>query len=186
MTDSVSLQVKGLDQLLAELQALPQALQTRVMKGAVATGASVIRKKAIALAPLYTGDMEAGHPPPGTLKKAIYQTRLPQACTATREVWKVDVRRGKKARSVGKKGANLDAFYASWVEFGHYTRVPHEMTKTAKAAGRALGVAKWVPPRPFMRPATAMASGEALAAMRDYLQKNLRLAVTAMRFVKAN
>jgi len=184
MTDSVTVKVKGLDALLAELQTLPQALQTRVMKGAVATGASVIRKKAIALAPQSTGSVSEGHPPPGTLKKAIYQVRLSQACTATREVWKVDVRRGKKARSVGKKGTNLDAYYALWVEFGHYARVPHEMTKTAKAAGRMLGVAKWVPPRPFMRPAVATSSQEALAAMRDYLNNNLRLAVTAMQFVK--
>jgi HK97 gp10 family phage protein len=184
MTDSVSLKVKGLDALLAELTTLPQALQTRVMKGAVATGASVIRKKAIDLAPQYTGPVSAGHPPPGTLKKAIFQTRVTSACTPTREVWKVDVRRGKAARSVGKKGTNLDAFYALWVEFGHYTRVPHEMTKTAKAAGRALGVAKWVPPHPFMRPAVALASASAFDAMRGYLQNNMRLAVAAMQFVK--
>jgi HK97 gp10 family phage protein len=185
MTDSVSLQVKGLDQLLAELNALPQAIQTRLMKGVVATGASVIRKKAIDLAPEFTGDVAAGHPPPGTLKKAIYQARMVSACTATREVWIVDVRRGKRAQSFGKKGENRDAFYALWVEYGHFTRVPHAMTKQAKAAGRALGVAKWVPPHPFMRPAVVMASQQAFEAMRAYLQKNMPLALTAMRFVKA-
>lgn len=185
MADEITIELEGLDGLLAELRAFPQAVQARVLRGAAATGASVIRKEAILRAPVSTGPVEAGHPPPGTLKKAIYQVRMLQECTPTREVFKVGVRRGKRARSVGKSGANLDAFYASWVEFGHFARVPHEMTKTAKAAGRMLGVAKWVPAKPFMRPAIQAKGEDALMAMRDYIQQNLSLATTAMRYLRA-
>jgi HK97 gp10 family phage protein len=186
MADSFEIDLNVQD-LLLDLQALPQTIQTRVMKGAVATGASVIRKEAIRLAPTYTGDVADGHPPPGTLKKAIYQTRLPSQCTPTQEVWKVDVRRGKAARNTrrGKGVANLDAFYAKWVEFGHYTRVPHAMTKTAKAAGRALGVARYVPPHPFMRPAVQAKAGEAFKAMQTYIYQQLPLATAALRIVRA-
>lgn len=185
MTDSITVEIEGLAGLLSELKAFPQAVTTRVLRGAAATGASVIRKEAILRAPTYTGPEEQGHPRPGTLKKAIYQVRMVQECTPTREVFKVDVRRGKRAQSVGKRGANLDAFYASWVEYGHYARVPHAMTKTAKAAGRALGVAKWVPAKPFMRPALQAKGEDALKAMRDYIRQNIPLATTAMRFLRA-
>ena len=185
MTDSVTIQFKGLEGLLSNLKQFPQQVTTRVLKGAAATGASVIRKEAIVRAPVSTGPTEQGHPPPGTLKKAIYQVRLTQECTPTREVFKVGVRRGKRAQSVGKKGANLDAFYASWVEYGHFARVPHAMTKTAKAAGRMLGVAKWVPAHPFMRPAIQAKQAEALRAMQDYILKQMPLATAALQYLHA-
>lgn len=185
MTDSVALKINGLEGMLADLRALPGAIQARIMKGMVATGASVIRKKALALAPESTGEIAEGHPPAGTLKKAIYQTRLPSLCTPTREVWKVGVRRGKAARSVGKAQRNLDAYYAFWVEYGHYTRVPVKTTKVARAAARAIGTAKWVSPRPFFRPAVEISMAPALSAMRDYLRANLPLATASLRFIKA-
>jgi len=187
VSDGITFQLAGLDGLLRELRQLPQAIQTRVVKGMVATGASVIRKEVVARAPMYTGPVSQGHPPPGTLKKAIYQVRLSQECTATREMWKVGVRRGKAARNVkrGKSSVNLDAYYAFWVEFEHFTRVPHAMTKTAKAAGRALGVAHYVPAHPFFRPAVAIKRDAAFQAMQSYLAANLPLAVTAFQYLKA-
>lgn len=185
MSDSITIEIVGLQGLLSELKAFPQAVTTRVLKGAAATGASVIRKEAILRAPMSTGPIEEGHPPPGTLKKAIYQVRMTQECTPVREVFKVDVRRGRRAQSVGKSGRNLDAFYASWVEFGHYARAPHSLTKTAKAAARAAGTVKWVSARPFMRPALQAKGEDAIRAMRDYIQQNIPLATTAMRFLRA-
>jgi len=185
VTDSVTIEIEGLQGLLSELKAFPQAVTTRVLRGAAATGASVIRKEAILRAPVSTGPEEEGHPPPGTLKKAIYQVRMTQECTPTREVFKVDIRRGKRAQSVGKRGTNLDAFYASWVEFGHYARPPGGLTKTAKAAARVAGTAKWVPAKPFIRPALQAKGEDAIKAMRDYIQQNIPLATTAMRFLRA-
>jgi HK97 gp10 family phage protein len=183
MADSVTVEIAGLDGLLRDLKAFPSSIQKRVLKGAAATGASVLRKEAVTRAPISTGKLEEGHPPPGTLKKAIYQVRLNQECTPTREVFKVGVRRGKRTKKNGT--AYVDAYYAKWVEFGHYARVPHELTKSAKAAGRALGVAKWVAPHPFMRPAIAAKQADALRAMQEYIRDQMSLATAALQFLHA-
>lgn len=185
MSDGASMSFAGMQQLLAEMAELPDAIQKRLMKGAVATGASVIRKEAILLAPSYTGPVSAGHPPPGTLKRAIYQTRLVEECTATVEAWKVDVRRGKNARSVkrGKAVANLDAYYASWVEYGHYTRAPKGERKNVRSGDKPVLGSYYVMARPYMRPAFEGKKAEALQAMQDYLDKNMGTAVLAMKYI---
>jgi len=181
--------VDGLDQLIQELQDLAPALREHVLKGACATACSVLRKEAIRRAPQYTGDVAQGHPPPGTLKKAIYQTRMVNKCDATHEVWAVNVKRGSrtisKGKNAGQKTNDRDAFYALWVEFGHYASAPHAMTKTAKAAGRALGVAKFIPAHPFMRPAFEAAKGSAMTAMQQYIADHLLFATAANRYLKA-
>lgn len=183
--DGATASVQGLEQVMREMYALAPALRDRVLKGMCATGASVLRQEAIKRAPMYEEAVAAGHPPPGTLKKAIYQARLVDKCTATQEVWAVDVRKGKKFRSMGKAGVNRDAYYAGWVEFGHFTRVPHAMTKTARAAGRALGVAQYVAPQPFMRPAFETKKSEALRAMQEYAEKHLSYATQMNTYLKA-
>lgn len=193
MSDGASMEITGLADLLADLRTLPDVLQQRVMKGAVATGASIIRKEAVLRAPVWTGDVSQGHPPPGTLKRAIYQTRLPEWCTPTVETWKVDVRMGKRAASTkrGKGTVNLDAFYARWVEYGHYSRAPKSAGKTRKqrraaVESGAVQGAHFVLPRPFMRPAFEVKKQEALNAMQAYVTHNLPVAMAAMRILKAN
>lgn len=209
MTDTATLSMPNLADFLRELQALPRAIRERAVKGAVATAASVVRKDAIARAPLWLGSdkelmgmigqrthkMQAGHPPPGTLKKAIYQTRMVNECTDTLEVWKVDVSKGKDKRNVGKKtskfgpvqGMNKDAYYAAWVEYGHFTRTPKGpgKRKARQLAGIAAGTVRWVPPQPFMRPAFETKKTEALNAMAEYLRREIHAATDAMRYIKA-
>ena len=183
--DQFSGDVQGFDKLIEELRRLPEQMQSRVMKGALATGANVIKREAVLLAPESTGPVSEGHPPPGTLKRAIYAARLMDQCTTTLEVWKVGVRSGKRAQSVGKKGANLDAFYAGWVEHGHYARVSKELGKDAKKAGRALGVAVWVQAQPFMRPAFETKKGEAVQAMQNYVRERLPQVAALFNYLKA-
>jgi hypothetical protein len=187
VSDAATLSTPDLAAMLREIQELPRRVQERLLKGAVATGCSVIRQEAILRAPEYTGKVSEGHPPPGTLKKAIYQTRLVDKCTPTREVWKVDVRRGKTAQTTKRGGGivNLDAYYASWVEYGHYAAPPHGLTKTAKAVGKAIGVIGFVPAHPYMRPAFEAKKNEALQAMGRYIAVNLPAATSANRFIKA-
>lgn len=180
--DGFDVSFDGLEQALAELRSVPQAVAQRVLRGAVATGASVIRKEIIQRAPVLSAD-SPGQTPPGNLKKAIYQVLNTQLCTPVQQTFKVGVRQGKRKKKSG--AAYPDAFYAAWVEYGHFARVPHEMTKTARAAGRMLGVAKWVPAHPFFRPGVAASSDAALAAMRDYIQQQLPLATASMRYLKA-
>lgn len=161
MADLINTEITGLAELRQTLAALPDALKSRALKGMVATGASIIKNEAIAKAPMYTGAVSKGHPPPGTLKSAIYQTRLTQFCTPVEEVWKVDVRKGKRYQSQKRGGAevNVDAYYASWVEYG-----------TVKMGAR-----------PFMRPAFEAKKEAAVNAMGTYLAFKLSDVVSAAR-----
>lgn len=193
MADDATITVKGLNQLLGELRDFSDKFQEHALKGACAKACSVLRQEAIRLAPEWEEAVSAGHPPAGTLKKSIYQTRWTSQCGRGREVWFVGVRKGKRFRHMGKtagkhgpmQGINRDAFYAAWIEYGHYTRVPAAMTKTAKAAGRALGVATYVAPHPFMRPAFEMKKNEATQVMRDYIAKALKSVTSENVYLKA-
>lgn len=190
MSDGATLEL-DISGLLRDLQEVPAVMQRRIIKGAVATGCSVVRKAQISLAPEYSGEVSQGHPPPGTLKKAIYQTRLPEKCTDTFEVWKTDVRRGRASRK-GKGGKDVavpDAYYASWVEFGHFTRGPGisaAQHRSARNAGTALLTgARWIPPNSYMRAGFETSQQAALNAMQDYMNDNIANAFAAMRYVRA-
>ena len=193
MADGASMTIEGLDAMVREIQGFAPALRAKLLKGACASACSVLRQEAVRRAPVYEEAVPAGHPPGGTLAKAIYQTRWVDKCTDQAEVWFVDVRRGKRFRNTGRtvgpmgptQGVNKDAFYASWVEFGHYARGPKGLTKVAKAAARALGVARYVPPHPFMRPAFESKKGAAMEAMRQYLAQHLPLMTAANHYLKA-
>ena len=181
MSDSAKLELPDMAAFIAELNALPRQMKEKVMRGAVATGASVIRKAAIALAPVDTGN----------LQRSIYQVRMPEKGSPNSEVFKVDVRMGRTFRTGkgGKKVANVDAYYAEWVEFGHFMRGPGLTAKQHKKA-RIAGVlssmgAKWVPAKPFMRPAFEINKYAALDAMSQYIDDNLPLATAANKFLKA-
>lgn len=185
MADDVTFDFPELRQFINELRELPDSVRKRLLRGTVATGASVIRKEAIRLAPEWTGEVSQGHPPPGTLKKAIYQTRLSEKCTLTEEVWKVDVRKGPKVTK-GQKDYSTAAFYAHWVEFGHYARVSKSVGKTRKERREyAKTQGLWVPAKPYMRPAFENTKSAAFQAMRDYFVSNLEIALVGSRFLKA-
>ena len=165
------MQVSGLAQLLDDMRGLPEQVQTRVMKGAMATACTVIRNEAIIRAPIYTGKTQEGHPPPGTLKRSIYQARLVSECTATVETWIVSARKG--AGAAGAKGGSRDAYYASWVEYGHYTRGPSARTAQQRKdndRGKAVSLGTYfILAQPFMRPAFDSRKEEAVRAAADYI-----------------
>lgn len=144
--------VQGLRELQDSLKKLPDNIARNVLRGAVGAGASVIRKEAQAKAPVYTGEVSKGHPPPGTLKRAIVQKQIRELSSLFKQVFYVTVRRGKKYTKQGK-GSNLsqDAFYAAWVEWG-----------TSK-----------MPARPFMRPAFEAKKEAAVQAIKEYLTKRI-------------
>lgn len=200
MADSCSLKMPDLQALLAEMDALPKAVKTQILKGAVATGASVIRKAAIELAPIFvgedvmwggSGDTQEGHPPPGTLKRAIYQTRLVSSCTPTLEVWIVDVHKGArtimKGSMKGQSTDDRDAYYATWVEYGHYGPTPKGPgpRKVRQATAIAAGTARWIEAKPFMHPAFDQNKQRALQAIGDYINVNLAAATAGLKFIKA-
>lgn len=165
--------VAGLEELRAALKQLPERISRNVLRGAVAAGAAVIRKEAQAIAPVYTGSVAQGHPPPGTLKRSIVQKQIVELSGPTRQTFYVTVRKGKKYRGQGKKGnLSQDAYYASWVEFGHYY-VPPRPKGVSRKAHRAANRAKFVPAKPFMRPAFESKKGEAVAAIREYMANRI-------------
>lgn len=190
MSDGVKFEMPDMSAYLAEMKALPDTMREKIMRGAVASGAAVVRRAAVALAPQWDGVVSKGHPAPGTLKNAIYQVRMPEKCSGTSEVFKVDVRTG--GTRAGKGGARVslpDAFYAVWVERGHFTRTPGLTQKQHRAARKAgtagSSGATWVPAHPFMRPAFESNKDAAERAMKAYIDSNLPLATAAFKFIKA-
>lgn len=188
MTDEVTAKF-DFRALTSDLEALSQAVQQRLMIGMVASGAKVIKDEAVRLAPLGTGKRARGHPPPGTLKRSIYHQRLLSESQWPVETWVIGVRKGKKFQTMrrGKQTVNMDAYYAVWVERGHWTRTPKGPGPRAlrRAAGIAAGIVKWVAPRPFMRPAFVNKQQAAFAAMQAYYDDNLPAATQACKFLRA-
>lgn len=193
MSDGASAQIVGLEGLMSELRALPSMMQQRLMRGALGTGANIIKREAVEQAPMWTGQVTDGHPPPGTLKRAIYAARLMDKCTPTVETWMVGVRSGKAARHTGTKnskagptqGKNLDAYYARWVEYGHHVRAPKAETKNLHSGVTLVTGAYSVAPNPFMRRAFELKKSEAVKAMQDYITRNLAAAVVSFHYLKA-
>jgi len=165
---SIRAKVEGLDELAKALEELPQDLAERALRQATAAGAAIVRDEARARAPRDTGKMIAA----AFVKKDGGQT------DDVRAVYHVGIRAGKRARSLGKKKLNLDAFYWKFVEFGHFTR--HAGSKRSdstlkRAAKRALakGV-RFVSGRPFLRPALEMKQAEVIEKIRSVLEARIR------------
>jgi HK97 gp10 family phage protein len=190
MSDTIGWQMDGLEGLIQELERLPDRMQARIMKGAVATGASVIRKAAIALAPVSTFEgangktgKQAQNFPPGTLKRSIYQIRLTDECTRDDEAWKIDVRIGSRNL---KSGRRAGAYYATFVEYGHGARQPKPKAGTGKADGKQaphIGIGH-VPAHPFMRPAFERESTAALVAMQEYINQHITAGDLALQYLE--
>jgi HK97 gp10 family phage protein len=143
---------KGLKELQQALKELPERVAKNVLRGSVGAGAAVIRKEAVSKAPVYQEQVQAGHPPVGTLKKAIYQKQIYELSNQVKQTFFVGVRHGKKFKKKGNTKTPLpDAYYASWIEFG-----------TSKMSAR-----------PFLRPAFEGKKTEAVEAIRAYLEKRI-------------
>ena len=187
MAEMMTVKIEGLSDLMDTLRDLPNQMQGKVLRSVAGTGAGVLKAEILQRAPTWDGQVAKNHPPPGTLKRAVYMAYIPEDSLPTRASFKVGIRRGKGARTrnTSKSGPvqsqTLDAYYWAWVEFGHYARVNKKMSKSAKLAGRALGVATWVPARPFVRPAFEAKKAEALRAMADKFRERVPEMVTKAR-----
>ena len=148
-------EITGLKELGKALRELPTTMANRALLGAVAKAATVVRKEAISRAPLYTGSVAEGHPPPGTLKRAMYQVVTSARGGTLKRTAFIGVRHAKSQQKVkrGKKTVNLDAFYWHMVEFG-----------TVKMAAK-----------PFLRPAFETTKVQAAMAIKEYLAQRLPL-----------
>lgn len=104
MPDGITMEVHGLRELEQKLRGLGPKLRERAVRSALNAGAQVIKKEAIALAPVDTGRLA---------DKAIYVTRVREEQTLTKEVYAVAVRHGRKEAQKDR-----DAFYWKFLEFG--------------------------------------------------------------------
>jgi HK97 gp10 family phage protein len=170
--------VKGLAEFQRAIEQFPKNIGRNVLRGAVNAGATVLRKRAVELAPEYEGDDKRVDP--GRIKRAIYQKQIPELSNELLQTFFVGVRRGKKQqlKVVRGKVTNLDAYYWSWLEFGHFYVPPRpkgitqEKHREAHKTGTS---AIWIEPRSFMRPAFAIAKDDAIQAMVAYLEKRIPL-----------
>ena len=153
MSEFSTISIKGFEDFKRQLALLPTRIGRNVLRGAVNAAATAIRQEVVARAPVYTGPVAEGHPPAGTLKKAIYQKQIPELSSNLYQTFYVGVRSGKRQQAVkrGKNVLNLDAFYGAFVEFG-----------TSKMSAR-----------PFMRPAFETRRDYAIEAMRAYLAERI-------------
>lgn len=182
--------VSGLKELQDALYQLPVNIAKNVLRGSVLAGGGIVRDQAKLNAPVYTGEVEHGHPPPGTLKRAIYVKHIADRSNSFKQVYFVGVRKGKKYQKQGKGGLkSQDAYYASWVEFGHYYAPPgkHGFATRRKAmsavgldGGGVIG-ARFQMAQPFMRPAFEATKQKAVKAIKDYLALRIPSEIEKLR-----
>lgn len=173
--------VSGLREFQEALEQLPKNIARNVLRGAVAAGAKVMRDTAINLAPEYEpgpGEKFDDRVSPGRIKNSVYEKQIPERSGDLVQVFYVGVRRGKKQQIKVVKGrlVNLDAYYWTWVEFGHWyiPRTPkYGIKKGFAEASKANGTAIWVQPHPFMKPAFALARDASIDAMIAYFEKRI-------------
>jgi HK97 gp10 family phage protein len=144
--------IEGLKELLAALKELPEKIARNALRVSVYAGAKVIRDEAKIKAPVTTGPVSEGHPPPGTLKRSIIMKWIPEQSGMYNQVFAVTVRHGKKYQKQGKKGdKSQDAFYWRFVEFGTSKMIAH----------------------PFMRPAFEAKKHDAVEAIKTRLAERI-------------
>ena len=112
------------------------------LRGATSAATATIRDEAKSRAPVYTGDVAKGHPPPGTLKRSIVLKQIPERSGPLKQSFYVHVRTGKKYQKQGK-GGNLsqDAYYWTWVEFGNSNMVARPFLRPAFEAKKLGAIA---------------------------------------------
>ena len=178
--------ISGLKELQDALYQLPINIAKNALRGSVNAGAAVIRNQAKTNAPQYTGKVSEGHPPAGTLKRSIYTKHINERSNPFKQVFFVGVRRGKKYQRQGKGGhLSQDAYYASWVEFGHFYAPPGKqgfatrrkaMNAVALNGGRITG-SRFVIGHPFMRPAFETQKRNAVETIKNYLSLRIPLEI---------
>jgi HK97 gp10 family phage protein len=181
MASVVRMELTGLRELSNALKQLPANIGQNVLRGAVRAGSKVITDAVVARAPMYTGfDSRVT---PGILKRSVYMKHIQDQSNELQQVFFVGVRRGKKERVRGR-----DAFYWTWVEFGHHV-VPRvgkggeRLSVRAKAvtSGSSLVAgSSYVLPKPFFRPAYAESKEAAAQAIKDYMIKRIPIEVAKL------
>jgi HK97 gp10 family phage protein len=175
----VEIKLSGFAELAAQLKALPDNIGRNGLRAAVAAGAAEVRKQT-RLNALAIKDT-------GTLARSIYQKQIREESSLHRQTFYVGARQGKKYQKQGKRQVSADAYYARFVEFGHFTRPARsgKRTRLLRNTDRGqdhaqwlsdevqAGNVKWVPPSPFLRPAFDSKKMQAIDAMAVKLRERI-------------
>lgn len=152
MSDTVTVTIEGLDDLARRMADLPLQVEKRIGWSGLRAGAAVIRTAARNLAPVWTGPVAQGHPPPGTLKRSIVAKDAREKSTPGYLTELVTVRSGARYQKQGATGSlSQDAYYWWWVEFGN-----------SKMSAR-----------PYMRPAFMASGDQAVDAIAERLEAGI-------------
>lgn len=120
MADGVQIKLDGVDELKRALEALPAAIRTKAVRGALTAAGRVIQKQARINAPVLKSSTATRTA--GTVRKAISVRRSRQRTRNADEGVFVGVRplRGSRQNKLGRAGASNpnDPYYWWWVEFG--------------------------------------------------------------------
>jgi HK97 gp10 family phage protein len=158
---AVTIKVNGLRELRERLRRLPLEVRKKAARKAVGKAAQIVKKAAILQTPLGAT---------GTLRRAALVNYRKRDSTDDKTVYIVTYRRGKRYQErVSKKGrriASTDAYYASWVEFGH--RIVPRKGGSLRARRRA--ATGRVPGRHFLRDSFAGQVQPAINAISGELQ----------------
>jgi HK97 gp10 family phage protein len=169
---TIGFELSNFQELRAMLRDLPPSVESRVMGDAVAVAAKPIIAAAKARAPSDTG----------ALRRSITAVvkRYPKAGKIMAIIGpdKAFYGGGKRVKQgQSKKGKDRPSKYAHLVEFGHYSG-----TATGRKGGFAKGTSirkgtaqatAFIRPRPFLRPAVAMATPAAVAALQGGVEKGM-------------
>lgn len=143
--------VEGLQELAKACRELPLAVGRSALRQAAAAGMAEVRNAVRAKAPVYTGPVSLGHPPPGTLRRSVAMRRDNRSSGPQKQTYQVFVRSG------GMKGVKAngrtDGYYGHMVEFG-----------TVKMSAR-----------PFMRPGFDGARNQAVTKLSEILKARIEL-----------
>lgn len=193
MADFLTLDVSDFTKFAAELRSLPDLMRQKLLRGAADEVMTALRDRAVAEAPMET-EPGPSAPPPGNLKRAIYRMRVPEECNDRYEVWKVGVRVGKgswkRKRNQGRETNSVGAFYAYFVEHGHWTRTPKSAmmglgTRDQKRKRyQDSGKARWVPANPFFARAFEAIKPTISSRMQAYVDRNIRESLRTFKYVK--
>lgn len=111
------IKIVGLEEYAARLQSLPPAISGKLLGRVSAAGSSYLRSLLRKKAPVASkphNRRKGQTVAPGTLQRAVYSLRVREQSNRDQQVYIVSVRKGRR-----EQAKNRDAFYWTWVEFGH-------------------------------------------------------------------
>ena len=183
----VTITLTGFAELASGLRELPDKVSRTILSKAVSAGALVVQQEMVKNAEAIRDT--------GTLARSIYRKYIRELSGPETKVFFVAPRQGKQYQKMGKKKVSKDAYYARWIERGHFTRPPgthainrrgvsgkwlkgdivaNRLPRTKDRSTQlesmvAAGTIKWIPPNAFMRRAFDVKKEAAVDAMGQVL-----------------